>query len=306
MNSKTWMCIIAVTLFAPLALPLQLAAQSTAKPHHPQHPGVEGDAGGESAALSATPATDWVGDHQLVPQPGTSPSYCEVSSFSATLSGACIQSPSPDACSVSFKGCPMGHPATAVGEYSCPAAIVPYSNIQCFSLPGFDVTSPALTPTTISPGSSATTTVTVSDYGGFSGSIALTCSVQPAAALAPTCLFSPNSVTAGTPSTLTVSTTAPSGALRAGAGSELVYAVFPPLTGLFAMVARFRFPERKGKFAAAALVCMLVAGAGLLAACGAKARTPGTPAGQYIITVTGTDSSGTLLSSTTMPPLNVQ
>jgi len=304
---KTWMRIIVLTLFAALALPLQLAAQSTAKPHHPQHPGVEGDAGGESPALSATPATaDWVGDHQLVSQPGTSPSYCEVSSFSATLTGACIQSPSAGVCSVTFKGCPMGHAATAVGEYSCTLAIVPYSNIKCFSLPGFDVTSPALTPTTISAGSSATTTVTVSDYGGFSGSIALTCSVQPAAALAPACLFSPSSVTAGTPSTLAVSTTAPSGALRAGAGSGLVYALFLPLTGLFAMAARFRFPERRGKFAAAALVCMLVAGVGSQAGCGAKARTPGTPAGQYIITVTGTDSSGTLLSSTTMPPLYVQ
>jgi hypothetical protein len=35
MNSKTWTRIIALTLFAALALPLQLPAQNTAKPHHP-------------------------------------------------------------------------------------------------------------------------------------------------------------------------------------------------------------------------------------------------------------------------------
>jgi len=35
MNPKTWTRIIAMTLFAALALPLQLAAQGAAKPHHP-------------------------------------------------------------------------------------------------------------------------------------------------------------------------------------------------------------------------------------------------------------------------------
>jgi probable HAF family extracellular repeat protein len=35
MNSKTWTRIIALTLFAALALPLQLAAQTNAKRHHP-------------------------------------------------------------------------------------------------------------------------------------------------------------------------------------------------------------------------------------------------------------------------------
>ena len=39
MNSKTWMRIIVLALFAALALPLQLAAQGTAKPHQP-HPSI--------------------------------------------------------------------------------------------------------------------------------------------------------------------------------------------------------------------------------------------------------------------------
>src|SRR4029077_2877004 len=136
------------------------------------------------------------------------------------------------------------------------------------------------------------------------GSIALTCSVQPAPALAPTCLFRPNSVTAGTPSVLTVSTTAPTSASRSGAGSGLFYAFFLPFVGLFASVVRFRSPEGRGKLAAAALACLLVTGVVFQSACGAgKSPTPGTTAGSYLITVTGTDSSGNLVSSTTMPPL---
>jgi hypothetical protein len=35
MNSKTWTRIITLALLAALALPLQLAAQNTAKRHHP-------------------------------------------------------------------------------------------------------------------------------------------------------------------------------------------------------------------------------------------------------------------------------
>jgi hypothetical protein len=37
MNSKTWTRIIALTLFAALAMPFQLAAQHQAKPHHQYH-----------------------------------------------------------------------------------------------------------------------------------------------------------------------------------------------------------------------------------------------------------------------------
>jgi hypothetical protein len=35
MNSKTWTRIIALTLFAALTIPVQLAAQDKAKRHHP-------------------------------------------------------------------------------------------------------------------------------------------------------------------------------------------------------------------------------------------------------------------------------
>jgi hypothetical protein len=83
--------------------------------------------------------------------------------------------------------------------------------------------------------------------------------------------------------------------LRTGSGPRLFYALFLPFGGLFAMVLRFG-PQQKrnGKFTAAVLACMLFGGVVFQAACGAKTPTPGTPAGSYMITVTGTDSSGTL------------
>jgi hypothetical protein len=96
-------------------------------------------------------------------------------------------------------------------------------------------------------------------------------------------------------------------ALRTGTGSSLFYAFFLPFGGLFAMVLRFDPQQRRnGKFRAATLACMLFAGVVFQAACGAKTPTPGTPAGSYIITVTGTDSSRTLAIPTTMAPLYVQ
>ena len=255
---------------------------------------------GASLALSATPAAgDLLGDNQLVPHFGNPASYCEISN--GVLNGLC-RSHTADSCPGSFTGCNTGQPATLGSPLVCGNVEHLLSTTKCGSVPGFNVSTTGFTPTTVSAGGSATSTLTVSAYGGFSGSVAFSCSVQPASALAPTCLFSPSSVSAGTPSTLTVSTTAPTSALRTGTGPGLFYAFFLPLSGLFAMVLRFGPQQkRKGKFTAATLACMLFAGVVFQAACGAKPPTPGTPAGTYMITVTGTDSPGTLAIPTTLP-----
>lgn len=261
---------------------------------------------GASLAISATPVTgDWLGDHQLVPRYVIPESYCEM--FNGLLTGLC-RSRTANSCPGSFTGCNTGQPAGLGPPLVCGSTEYLLSTTKCGSVPGFNVSATGLTPTTVSAGGSATSTLTVSDYGGFGGSVAFSCSVQPAPALAPSCLFSPSSVSAGTPSTLTVSTTAPTSALRTGTGSSLFYAFFLPLSGLFAMVLRFGpRQKRKGKFTAATLACMLFAGVVFQAACGSsKPPMPGSPAGSYIITVTGTDSSGTLAIPTTMAPLDVQ
>jgi hypothetical protein len=102
-----------------------------------------------------------------------------------------------------------------------------------YATTNFTVSATALSPASVNPGSSATSTVNVSVQGGFSGSVALTCSVAPASTNAPTCGFSVASITSGTPSTLTVATTAstPGGSYTitvTGTSGALVHSV--PLT----------------------------------------------------------------------------
>jgi hypothetical protein len=58
--------------------------------------------------------------------------------------------------------------------------------------PDFSVSAPSsATPSSVAVGQSSTAVVTLGSSGGFSGMVSLTCTVSPAAALAPTCSFSP-------------------------------------------------------------------------------------------------------------------
>jgi uncharacterized repeat protein (TIGR03803 family) len=176
----------------------------------------------------------------------------------------------------------------------------------------FSLTASALTPATVSPGISSTSTVNVVAAGGFSGSVALTCAVTPTPALAPTCLISPSSITPGTPATLTVNTTAPTArSMSSSAGSGLFYALCLPLIGLVATRVGLRSDgkRRKGKHTAAALVSMLFAGLVFQVACSSNGIIKtggGTPAGAYTITVTGTYATGSLVHTAPTTALTVQ
>jgi uncharacterized repeat protein (TIGR03803 family) len=167
----------------------------------------------------------------------------------------------------------------------------------------FSLSASALSPAAVSAGGSATSTVTVSAASGFSGSVSFTCAVTPTPALAPTCLISPSSVAPGTPATLTVNTTASSTAMMSSStGSGLFVAFCMPLLGLMGIGLGSDRKSRKASLAAATFSCMLFAGLMLQAACGggnsSTTTRPGTPPGAYTITVTGTDSTGSLVHST--------
>jgi uncharacterized repeat protein (TIGR03803 family) len=171
--------------------------------------------------------------------------------------------------------------------------------------PDFSLSASALTPATVSPRGSSTSTLNVVPVGGFSGSVVFTCVVTPAPALVPTCSISPSSVIPGTPATLTVSTTGPTaGVVRPSAGSGLFYALCLPLIGLVVTGVGLgsKQKNRKRNLTAAALTCMLIAGLLFQVACGGSSSShgsSGTPLGPYTITVKGTDATGALVHTTT-------
>ena len=60
----------------------------------------------------------------------------------------------------------------------------------------FTITASALAPASVTPGASATSTITITLANGFNAAVALTCSVAPAETRGPTCAFNIASVAA--------------------------------------------------------------------------------------------------------------
>ncbi len=164
---------------------------------------------------------------------------------------------------------------------------------QVFSLSG----SPSAV--TVSPGQSAKYTITINGSNGFNGSVNLSCSALPSGA---NCQFASNTVNAGSSTTLTITTQAPSAALlrpTSGKWSLLpIYGVWLPPFGLALAGVGVGSRRRKlmlGLFAVLLLSLLLVAcggGSSSGGGGGGGGGTGGTPAGSYSVIVTGTPSSG--------------
>ena len=143
---------------------------------------------------------------------------------------------------------------------------------------------------TVTPGQTATFLLAATDGGnGYTGTATLSCGGAPYEA---TCTVSPSTVSVGlnaTPFTVTVTTTAASSALLKSPPGGSLWAL-----ALLLAAAALTFPRRRHRLSR--LVCL----AGLLiifSACGgggsstsgpAPAPNPGTPAGTYGLTITGT------------------
>ena len=158
--------------------------------------------------------------------------------------------------------------------------------------------------TIAAPGGTATSTITVDGRNGFSGAVSLTCTA-PASALI-SCSLSSSSVTpSGTTNTASTTLT-----IKTTAATARLEHQTPPLwwTGsgtLFAGVFLFGVPARRRRWGIA-MTLLVVAFVASLAACGggsSSPKSPGTPAGSYTVSVTGTSAS---LSHTTNVSVVVQ
>jgi hypothetical protein len=154
---------------------------------------------------------------------------------------------------------------------------------------------------TVSPGASGASVITIHPTGGFTGTVALTCSVTPIVSEGPVCSL-PTSAT--TTANLSVSTTAATAAV--GHSSSIFYAMLLPLTGMTLL--GVSFGSRRKKVLGILLVFLMASGLLFLSSCSSGSSTthtgnPGTPAGAYTVTVTGT--SGSLAAQTTTFTLTV-
>jgi FG-GAP-like repeat len=163
----------------------------------------------------------------------------------------------------------------------------------------FSISAAAPTPGTVSRGHSSTSTLSLAHLNSFDNPVALTCSVQPAQS-APTCSFTPSSVTFDANGNATATLTINTGAATASLvplGHNSVSSLFLWPVAVFGMVgAGFGsrcFTRRKPMFY---VFAVLFGGLIVQGGCGGSGGPASTT---YTITITGTSSSTS--HSTTVP-----
>src|SRR5580704_8150267 len=167
--------------------------------------------------------------------------------------------------------------------------------------PDFGLSSGALNPSSIAPGKSAQSTVTVTPFGGLDPStVALTCKISPAVTPAATCSLAVISVANNTgTATLTVTAAGPTAALTSPAGrmgSGTLFMLGLMIPAILFVGSGMNKPARR-KLVMFSLVFLVIGGCVFQVACGGGGggsnTTPpptgnsGTPAGTYSVVVTG-------------------
>jgi hypothetical protein len=169
--------------------------------------------------------------------------------------------------------------------------------------PGFYITNGALSPTSGSPGATATSTITVTSVMSFSSSVTMSCSVSPTVTNEPTCSFTGTGSTvtptsSGATTTLSIATTGSNAAMKAPAnhGFRIFYAALLPIAGITLLGTGIG--SRRRKMLGLFMLVMVMAALISMPACGGSSNNggggggnTGTPAGTYTITVTGTSGS---------------
>jgi Divergent InlB B-repeat domain/Abnormal spindle-like microcephaly-assoc'd, ASPM-SPD-2-Hydin len=195
-----------------------------------------------------------------------------------------------------------GWSGACVGTGACSITMNSDQTVEVnFVAPDFSIAASPVSPAVVSAGISAQGTVTLTSTDKFSSAVNLTCSVDPTPMLAPTCSFSPVSVTpaanGAATSSLTINTSPPTNAFAPFTHRSIFYAVWLPVGGLAWIGIGFPLKSRKSKIMSALFVSCLITLVAVEAACGGGGSTtvmkqiPGTPSGTYTITVTGTSGS---------------
>jgi hypothetical protein len=181
------------------------------------------------------------------------------------------------------------------------------------------------TPSPVTAGSTATTTVTVSPIGSYSNhQVTLAClSVTPVVAAAPVCSFTPvNGTTPGpvqitsgpASATLTITTLGPTPTTRLER-KRLFYAMWLLVPGLaLARFGRKQIGGKENRHRKLLGLFFLIAMAGgvlLMPACSSSTNNTNNPSGQvtpkntYTFTLTGADENGAAPGNTTTSPATV-
>jgi trimeric autotransporter adhesin len=213
----------------------------------------------------------------------------------------------------------MPYTPTTAGMHGITVSYSGDTNYQPVSSPGaatltvigpdYSIGSSGSTTETLSPGQTATFTnvVSVSPIDGFSGTVALSCSVG---AQATTCSVNPSSLPGASGTASVLVTTTANGSVPIGVsgdqfttGREMLWVLLLNFLTLAAFLLRTRTRRQPLGIAVWLLFAALALTLGATAGCGGGGSTPpppaqGTQAGTYPITVTS--SSGTLSHSTTL------
>ncbi len=176
----------------------------------------------------------------------------------------------------------------------------------------FTITNGALSPTSGSPGISASATITVTSVNGFNSAVQLACAVSPVVSKGPTCSFSNPAGGQVTPAangtataTLNVATAAAAARLEgpAGRNSGIFLATIVPLFGITLLgAASGSTDSRSRRLLGFALLGVIMMSLLLIPGCSSSSTTiggggTGTPAGSYTITVTGTSGGASVTGS---------
>ena len=189
------------------------------------------------------------------------------------------------------------------------AFVAKYAQSQSFSIV-------ATTPAAVAPGTSGTSTVTLTAFHGYSSPVNLSCSVSGAGSPLPACSatsFSPGQVTptaVGATSTLTITTTAANAAMFVP--RKVFYAMWLPIAGMSLLGMGFGSAHsRRRKLLGFLMIGMVVVALLLMPACGGSSGGGGggggggTPAGSYTVTITGTGTDVNTTTQSTQVTLTV-